>query len=118
MNRDQPQPSRAWRTTWVVCLLASLATLGLVVGRSPAATRQTPDCVQFWPEARYRDYAYDHIVHVLNACHALAICMVSSDLDPAPVRSEVKAGENSEVLLTRGSPANQFTPKVECGLVL
>ena len=102
----------------VIGLLTALAVVVALFGLSHAEPGQTPACVQFWPETRYRNYGYDHIVHVGNACHALAMCAVSSDVTPTPVRVEIKAGESMEVLIARGSPASEFTPRVECGLVL
>ena len=85
---------------------------------STAAPRGTPPCIQFWPESRYRDYRYDHIVHVINNCQARASCSVSSNVNPAPVRAEVPAGGSVEVMTAHGSQASEFTPRVECGLVL
>ena len=103
----------------VIGLLGLLAALIALVGLSQAEPRQPPPaCVQFWGEARYRNYGYDHIVHFANTCHALARCEVSSDFTRTPVHVEIKPGELSEVVLARGSPASEFTPRVTCGLVL
>jgi hypothetical protein len=118
MSFDQMHTRRGRRPAALICVLTLFAALLGLVSSSVAATRQTPACVQFWPETRYRNDAYDHIVHVSNACHAQAICMVSSDVTPAPLRTDLKAGENAEVWLARGSAASEFTPRVECGLVL
>ena len=106
-----------------VAPVALLGGLLAVAGWSRAEPGQpapslTPACIQVWPEARYRNYGYDHIVHIGNACTVLAICAISSDVTPNPVRIEIKPGESLEVLIARGSTASQFTPRAECGLVL
>lgn len=98
--------------------LALIAAAIVLSWPSTAAPRGTPPCIQFWPEARYRDYRYDHIVHVINNCQARASCSVSSNVNPAPVRAEVPPGGSVEVVTARGSQASEFTPRVECGLVL
>jgi len=104
----------------VVALLGGLLAFARWSRTEPkqAPPGQPPACIQVWPEVRYRNYGYDHIVHVANACGARATCSVSSDVTPNPVRTEINAGERVEVLLARGSPASQFTPRVACGLVL
>ena len=101
--------------TGLLALIAAAIVLGWP---STAAPQDTPPCIQFWPEAQYRDYRYDHIVHVINNCQARASCAVSSDVTPTPVRAEVSPGQSVEVQTARGSKANEFTPRVECGLVL
>ena len=116
MGIDKLQSHR--RRFVVIGFLIVLAALVALFGFSRAEPGQTPACIQFWPETRYRNYGYDHIVHLDNACHALATCAVSSDVTPTPVRVEIKAGETTEVLIARASPAREFTPHVECGLVL
>lgn len=71
-------------------------------------------CIVSWPEARYRNYGYDHIVHIANQCSTRSICVVSTDVNPNPIEATVPAGEHVEVLTMRGSPAREFTPRVEC----
>jgi hypothetical protein len=114
MSNDQPGPSR--RPAKVFGLLAALCAAALV-GSSPAPPAQTPACIQSWPEVRVSGSRYDHIVHVSNACAARAVCAVSSDVTPTPVRVEVAAGETVEVTLARDSVAGAFEQRVECGLV-
>lgn len=84
------------------------------LGSPASAQPQTPPCIRFWPEVRYRNYAYDHIVHLGNACRVKASCAVSSDVNPEWIRVIVPAGEEIEVMTLRGSPAREFTPRVEC----
>jgi hypothetical protein len=81
------------------------------LGARPAQDRA---CVHYWPEARFRNYAYDHVVHLLSRCEERALCAVSSDVNPKPVLVEVPPGERVEVLTFRGSPAREFRPFVEC----
>jgi hypothetical protein len=89
-----------------------------VTGASRAETPSLPACITYWPEVRYRNYGYDHIVHLANGCPAQAICSVSTDVNPNPIQVTVPSHEEIEVLSVRGSPAREFTPRVECGLVL
>lgn len=79
-----------------------------------AEPAQDRTCVDFWPEVRFRNYGYDHIVHLLSRCDVRASCVVSSDVNPKATVVEVGPGEHVEVLTFRGSPAREFTPRVEC----
>jgi hypothetical protein len=80
----------------------------------PSDVEQSLRCVEFWPEARYRNYGYDHLVHLWNRCSVRATCDVASDVNPTPTRVELRPREAIEVLTFRGSPAREFTPKVQC----
>lgn len=73
-------------------------------------------CVQVWPEARYRNYAYDHIVHLGNSCDAAVVCDVATNVNPTPIRVQLAAAERREVLTFRGSPSREFVPRVRCRL--
>ena len=73
-----------------------------------------PSCVRFWPEARYRSYGYDHIVHLDSSCHRTASCRVSTDVNPAPVVVAIAPGEHIELVTYRGSPSSEFTAEVNC----
>jgi hypothetical protein len=75
------------------------------------------DCVEFWPEVRYANYGYDHVVHLYSRCDVSATCDVSTDVSPDKLRVDVPPGAEVEVLTRRGSPARRFTPRVECTLV-
>lgn len=79
---------------------------------------QDASCVEAWPEVRYRNYGYDHIVHLLSHCEVRAHCAVSSDVNPEPIDVLVPPREHIQVLTFRGSPASQFTPKVVCGFLV
>jgi len=79
--------------------------------------RSTPTCIDVWGEARYRNYGYDHIVHVNDRCSAAAICDVSTDVNPEVQRFTIAAGQEIEVVTYRGSPSREFRPHVECRLV-
>ncbi|MEO7037913.1 MAG: hypothetical protein ABI548_28360 [Polyangiaceae bacterium] len=103
---------------WASGLFALIAVAIILGWPSTAAPQITPPCIQYWPETRYREYRYDHIVHVINNCQSPASCVVSSDVNPTPVRAAVSPGGSVEVLTARGSQAREFTPRVECGLVL
>jgi hypothetical protein len=73
-------------------------------------------CVVFWPEVRFRSYAYDHVVHLLSRCDVRATCEVSSNVNPTAVEVELRPQEHAEVLTFRGSPASEFEPHVACRL--
>lgn len=103
----------------VFTLVAACAVAGVVGLRArtvlgePAAP--TP-CVQYWPVVVYRNLGYDHIVHLFNRCNERAVCLVASDVNPTPVDVSVSGNQHVEVLTMRGSPAREFTPKVDCEL--
>lgn len=82
-------------------------------GRDPNAPLY---CIQAWTEARYRNYGYDHIVHIYNGCSAFATCQVSTNVAPKPIKVRVQPGELREVLTFRGSPSQEFVPRVYCVL--
>jgi hypothetical protein len=82
----------------------------------PGQPPPTWHCVRSWPEARYRNYGYDHIVHVINGCVTRVTCQVASDVSPAVITVTIPAREQSEVITFVGSPARSFTPKVLCKL--
>jgi hypothetical protein len=79
-----------------------------------AMEEQSPACVRFWPEARYRNYAYDHVVHLNSRCHRVASCNVSTDVNPAVVVVAIAPDERLEVVTSRASQTPEFTPIVEC----
>lgn len=95
-------------TTFVLLLGGAVGGAALV-GDAPAS-----DCVRFWPEVRYHHYGYDHVVHLHNGCPVRASCLVSSDANPTGVWVSVASKEDAEVFTSRGSPARDFTPQVDC----
>lgn len=99
--------------------VAAMTTAGLLLGgavggATPVAEPSASDCVRFWPEVRYRNYGYDHVVHLHNGCPVRASCQVSSDVNPVGVWVSVPSKEDADVFTSRGSPAREFTPKVNC----
>ena len=107
-----------WLRTAALVALALLAPAGVRGER--AAEGRDPDapiyCIQAWTEARWRNYAYDHIVHLFNGCTAFATCKVSTNVAPTPVSVRLKPAEAKEVLTFRGSPSQEFLPRVYCVL--
>lgn len=97
---------------------AGLAFLLAVIPGAASSPGPRPECLDFWAEARYRNYGYDHIVHIANRCAAPAICDVSTNVNPNVQRVMVPPKEEVEVLTFRGSPSREFIPAVECRLVL
>lgn len=94
--------------------------LALLAASVPLAASKSshPECIGVWGEARYRNYGYDHIVHVANRCAAPALCDVSTDLNPTVQHVSIPPNEEVEVLTFRGSPSRDFVVKAECRLVL
>jgi hypothetical protein len=92
----------------------------LFIGSARAADKSDTSiaCVDAWGETRYRNYAYDHIVHVKNRCQKTVLCRVSTNVNPDPVEVSVPAQEAREVLTFRGSPSRDFVPKVDCRLLM
>lgn len=100
-------------------LVAGLLAAAIVVGGSALGRRAgTPPCLEYWPEIRYRNYAYDHIVHLNNTCSARAICLVSSEMNKVGIEATVDPGKRAEVLLWRGPRPRSFTPRAQCHFVL
>jgi hypothetical protein len=85
-----------------------------IAAAAPQPEAPDPGCISFWPEARYKSYAYDHIVHLVSRCHRVASCNVSTDVSPRPVVVSVAPGEQLEVLTLRGAETPDFTPEVRC----
>jgi len=92
-----------------------LALAGSAFGGAWSATEPpASECVRFWSEVRYRNYGYDHVVHLHNGCSVRASCLVSSDINPGGVRVGLASNEDVEVFTSRGSHAREFTPRVDC----
>jgi hypothetical protein len=108
---------------WPVRFLRVLVTIaGSSVVLSTAHVAVGADsslaCVASWGESRYRNYGYDHIVHVRNRCQKPVLCRVSTNVNPDPVEGTVAPNEERELLTFRGSPAREFVPKVDCRLLM
>jgi hypothetical protein len=80
----------------------------------PTAESSPSQCVRVWPEARLRNYAYDHVVHLQSNCHRTASCEVSTNVAPKVVVIAVEPGQAIEVVTLRGSENPEFTPFVRC----
>jgi hypothetical protein len=96
---------------------AAFAVVLLVPMRGQSQAGPVKACIQSWPEARYRALGYNHIVHVQNRCDARAECAVSTNVNPQPEQVVVPGHQEVEVTTFLGSPAREFTPKVECRMV-
>jgi hypothetical protein len=82
----------------------------------PAPLSEEPRviCVTYWAEAKYVGFAYNHIVHVTNACNVPASCTVTTNVNPQPQTVDVPAGSQMDVLTFVGSPARTFVADVQC----
>ncbi|MBK7586130.1 MAG: hypothetical protein IPI67_38845 [Myxococcales bacterium] len=100
-------------------LLAAVFATGALPTDSMAGAKSPPTpatCVQSWPEARYRNYGYDHIVHIRSRCTPAATCYVSTNVSAKPIRVRLEPQEHKEVLTFQGAPSRAFVPHVRCRL--
>jgi hypothetical protein len=107
---------RAIRTSFRTIAVA-VAVL-FFAGLRDAEGSDVPDCVAVWGEARHRNHAYDHIVHLANHCPEPVQCEVWTSVSPARIPVRVEAYGHEEVLTFRASPARDFIPRAACGMVL
>ena len=89
-----------------VLLLGPLALAPLLV--------RAQDCIDVQGSARWVAYGYNHYVRVQNNCERDQRCQVATSVNPTVVEVDVDAGQSVEVMTQRGSPAREFTPRVEC----
>lgn len=83
---------------------------------SDSGAASLPACIAVRAEARYVPYGYNHVVILTSGCTKAATCLVSTDVNPQVVTTEVAAGQTVEVLTFSASPAQRFTPHVTCSL--
>lgn len=109
-----------WRGTGTLALAtgAAFAAWLLAADGGPARAQEgdRPACVEAEAIARWAASAYNHWVRVDNRCERAVRCDVSSSVNPEPQRVTVAAGEQTEVMTYRGSPAREFTARVSCML--
>src|SRR5262249_54471143 len=104
---------------WIGIIAAAIAACAAIsTARAAEGADTSVACVGAWGESRYRNYGYDHIVHLQNRCEKAVVCRVSTNVNPDPVEGTVAAGEDREVLTFRGSPSRDFVPKVDCRLLM
>jgi hypothetical protein len=96
------------------CITCGASHASLSAASNDPEVEQDPSCVAFWPEIRYRNYGYDHVVHLANRCGVRAFCSVATDVNPTAVQVRVPPRQQTEVLTFRGAAARQFVPLVEC----
>jgi hypothetical protein len=111
---EKPTNRRRTRTRGVLLGVSLLAAfVACAQPRAPQASGEVK-CVDHWAEARYQNYGYDHIVHLLSNCRTEVVCLVSTNVSPKALRVELPSGAEVEVLTYRGSPSREFTPNVRC----
>lgn len=93
---------------------AVLAASSRAPADESAGSLQTKDCVRAWSEARVRYPGYDHVVHLESSCSVEATCSVSTNVNPQTIVTQVPPGQSVEVLTFMGSPAREFSARVEC----
>jgi hypothetical protein len=99
--------------------LALATAAGVALADTPPAPPAPPAppvklCIASVGEARYRNYGYDHVVRLTNACDVQSECSVTTDVNPAAAKATVPGGQTVEVLTFRGSPAASFTHRAVC----
>jgi len=94
--------------------LALVATIGL--SAPTAFATPAPQCLTFRTEARYRNYGYDHLVHIHNGCEQRVSCRVSTSANPTEIRVSVSPGADVTVVTFVGSPSREFSASVQCVL--
>jgi len=96
----------------IVVAFGLVALVGLAV---PAAWA-TPvnQCMTWRTEARYRNYGYDHMVHIHNGCEQRVACRVSTNVNPTETRVTISPGADVTVVTFVGSPSREFTANVTC----
>jgi hypothetical protein len=92
---------------------AVLAAMAVLMVPWPAAGASAP-CVTVTTEAIYRNYGYDHIVHLSSGCAGTVTCVVTTDVSPEPQRVTLEPKGHADVLTFRGSPARAFTAHADC----
>ena len=95
-------------------IFSSAFVLASSVVLAQPSPMETLECVIVQLEARIRYPGYNHIVHLTNACSVEAVCQVSTNVNPEVMTAVVPAGASVEVLTFMGSPAREFTARVEC----
>ncbi len=102
-----PEPMRHAR--WLALLVLFVA---------PGALAQDgPSCVESRAIARWAAAGYNHWVRVENGCDRRVRCQVSTSVSSERHTVTVAPGAAEEVLTFRGSPASEFTPRVDCAYV-
>lgn len=105
------------RARFAGLVLIALGTLVAAPTTGAAETSGAPACVHARGEARYLGFAYDHYVHIRNACDREAACTVTTNVNPHPIDDRIPAGETHSVLTFRASPARTFTFDLRCTLL-
>ena len=98
-----------------VAIAVALASFAWPVAPSPArGADERLDCVKARTESRYRNYGYEHLVHLESQCRQKAACDVSTSANPEKTRVTLRPAEKRTLMTHRGSPAREFEAIVEC----
>ncbi|MCA9629783.1 MAG: hypothetical protein KC766_19050 [Myxococcales bacterium] len=86
--------------------------------QAPAALAKAlgQTCVEYSTQVIYKNYGYDHWVHLRSACEKPVTCHASSDSNPSGADRALDPGESASLLMFRGSPASEFQATVSCRL--
>ncbi|MDJ0763755.1 MAG: hypothetical protein QNJ97_12300 [Myxococcota bacterium] len=100
----------------ILCLFTAvwLLSLSAQASKKKDTAGSATDCVKWTTEARFVGVAYDHLVHLHSQCEWVAVCQVSTDVNPEGLSVALAPKEKKEVLTFRGSPARTFKAEVAC----
>ena len=87
------------------------------VDKPAAAKADITKCVGVRTEAVPIAYGYEHHVHVHNGCDKAVRCEVTTNSNPEINTITLSAGDNKDVVMSRGSPASEVTAETKCSWV-
>ena len=101
---------------FIISLVVSVSLLSSIgADEIPKSDRPTNlPCVTKRAEARFVGVAYNHLVHLGNACTYPVSCVVGTDVNPTPKTVTLAPKEKKTHLSFRGSPARVFKATVTC----
>ncbi len=102
------------RVAAIAAVLFGVALPLVVAAPRAAAEDASPPCVTARPEAIPVGGAYNHVVHLTNACDRSFVCTVFTDVNPQPQQVSVQGRASVDVLTFRASPARVFVAHVSC----
>lgn len=108
------QIDRVTRLRAALLAVAVFSVAVLTAAGLAQAQNDVPDCVEVQAIARWAAAGYNHIVRIDNGCESRIRCQVATNVNPEPTTVEVAAGQTTDVLTFRDSPASTFEPRVSC----
>jgi hypothetical protein len=94
--------------------LIGLAPASAVSARESEPRRGPEACVKWMKSVTFRNYGYDHWVHLVSRCNHRVRCSLRTDVNPGPIVVDLEPKEERSVLTFLGSPASVFEAQVSC----